>query len=140
MAEDVFRPGRSGAAAVLGSLESQIMEVVWRRPDPVSVTMVHQALIADGRALSYSAVKAVLNNLADKGRLAKTRAGKATYFQAAQSRDAFEADVVAAVVGSLKRNFGAPAIAHLVNELAVDEESLVEFERLVAQRRAELNR
>jgi len=33
-----------------------------------------------GRALSYSAVKAVLNNLADKGRLEKSRQGKVTFF------------------------------------------------------------
>ena len=138
MAADVFRPGRSGAAAVLGPLEGEIMEVVWRGQGPLSVPQVHGALSAGGRAISYSAVKAVLNNLAGKGRLTKTRAGKATFFAAAESREAFESEVVASVVGSLKRNFGAPVIAQLVNELAVDEATLAEFERVVAARRKAL--
>ena len=135
---DVFRPARSGAAAVLGSLESQIMEVIWQGSGPIAVPVVHRALTSGGRAISYSAVKAVLNNLADKGRLRKSRAGKVTLFEAVQDRSAFEAEVVASVVGSLKRNYGPPAIAHLVNELAVDEESLAEFERMIARRRAEM--
>jgi predicted transcriptional regulator len=138
MPAQVFRPGRSGAAAVLGPLEGEIMEVVWRGEGPLSVPQVHDALTGAGRAISYSTVKAVLNNLADKGRLAKTRMGKATFFAAAQSRESFEGDVVASVVNSLKRNFGAPVIAQLVNELAVDEATLAEFERVVAARRKAL--
>ena len=140
MPAQVFRPGREGAAAVLGPLEGAVMEVVWRGEGPLSVPAVHRALTAQGRALSYSAVKAVLNNLAAKGRLTKSRVGRITQFAPAQSREAFEAEVVASVVGSLKRNFGAPAIAQLVSEFATDEASLDEFERLIAERRAELKR
>jgi predicted transcriptional regulator len=135
---EVFRPSRSGAAAVLGPLEGPIMEVVWGGERPLAVSDVHQALTGAGRPISYSAVKAVLNNLADKGRLDKTRAGKATYFAAAMSRDAFEAEVVSSVVSSLKRNYGSAVIAQLVDELAVDQETLAEFERVIAQRRSEL--
>jgi predicted transcriptional regulator len=135
---DVFRPSRTGAAAVLGPLEGEIMEVVWLGSRPLAVSDVHNALTGQGRAISYSAVKAVLNNLADKGRLTKTREGKATFFAAAKSREAFEADVVSSVVSSLKRNYGAGVIAQLVDELAVDRETLAEFERVIAQRKTEL--
>ncbi len=135
---DVFRPSRTGAAAVLGPLEGEIMEVVWQGEGPLAVSDVHGALTQAGRPISYSAVKAVLNNLADKGRLAKTREGKATFFAAAKSREAFEAEVVSAVVSSLKRNYGAGVIAQLVDELAVDKETLAEFERVIAHRKSEL--
>jgi BlaI family transcriptional regulator, penicillinase repressor len=135
---DVFRPSRSGAAAVLGPLEGEIMDVIWKEGRAVSVPEVHRALTGGGRAISYSAVKAVLNNLADKERLTKTRAGKATFFAAAKSREAFEAQVVSSVVRSLKRNYGSAVIAQLVDELAVDQETLSEFERVIAQRRSEL--
>ena len=91
-----------------------------------------------GRTISYSAVKAVLNNLTGKKRLTKTRQGKVTFFAAATSREAFEAKVVSTVVRSLKRNFGTAAIAELVDQLAVDEETISEFERLIAQRKSEL--
>jgi predicted transcriptional regulator len=136
---DVFRPSRSGAAAVLGPLEGEIMEAVWAGQGPQSVSDVHEALTSGGgRVLSYSAVKAVLNNLSDKGRLTKTREGKATFFASAKTRDEFEAEVVSSVVSSLKRNYGSGVIAQLVDELAVDKESLAEFERVIAQRKSEL--
>jgi len=135
---DVFRPSRSGAAAVLGPLEGEIMEVVWATGGALPVSDVHRNLTAGGRAISYSAVKAVLNNLADKSRLIKTREGKVTYFAAAKSREAFDAQVVSTVVSSLKRNFGPAVIAQLVDELAVDQATLDEFERVIAQRKAEL--
>jgi predicted transcriptional regulator len=135
---EVFRPSRSGAASVLGPLEGEIMEVVWKGGGAISVPDVHRTLVDGGRPISYSAVKAVLNNLADKGRLKKSRQGKATFFEAAMSREAFDAQVVATVVSSLKRNFGTAVIAQLVDELADDEETLSEFERVIAQRKAEL--
>jgi predicted transcriptional regulator len=114
------------------------MEIVWRGGAAMPVPEVHRALVEQGRNISYSAVKAVLNNLAAKGRLEKSRAGKGTRFAATASRDAFEAEVVATVVASLKRNFGRAAIAQLVDELVVDQESLEEFERMIAQRKSEL--
>ena len=135
---EVFRPSRSGAAAVLGPLEGEIMDVVWTAGRALSVGEVLRALAARGRPLSDSAVRAVLNNLAGKRRLTKTRAGKQTFFAAAASRESFEAGVVSSVVDSLKRNYGTMAIAELVDRLAVDEATIAEFERRLAQRKAEL--
>ncbi len=134
----LFRTDRSGAAVAVGPLEAAVMEVLWAKGGSVPVPDVHGALADSGRKLSYSAVKAVLNNLADKGFLEKARDGKVTRFEALQSREQFDAAVVGKVIAGLKRNFGAPAIAQLVGELAIDEESLDELERLIARRRAEL--
>ena len=135
---DVFRPSRSGPAAVLGPLEGEIMEVIWAEGRALSVGEVQQALRDRGRPLSDSAVRAVLNNLEGKGRLTKTREGKLSFFAATASRETFEARIVSTVVDSLKRNFGTMAIAELVDRLAVDEETVAEFERRLAQRRSEL--
>lgn len=138
MATKVFRPGRSGAAAVLGPLESDIMDVLWEAPGALSVGDVHQALNTAKRKISYSAVKAVLNNLSTKGHLQKGAIGKATIFRPIKDRDSFQADVVKTVIASLKTDFGQPAIVQLVNALTTDEEGLAEFEALIAARRAEL--
>jgi len=137
---DVFRSTRSGPAAVLGPLEAEIMQVVWKADHPLPVSEVHASLNQGGRTISYSAIKTVLNILADKGRLTKTRAGKATYFAPTASREAFDAQVVATVVSSLKRNFGPAVIAQLVDELAVDQATLEAFERVIAQRKSELGK
>ena len=136
MPADIFRPSRSGAAAVLGPLEGKVMEVIWRTGGAVAVPEVHRALTSKKRQLSYSAVKAVLNNLAEKGHLTKSRQGKVTHFAAKRSRKEFDAAVITKVVGSLKRNFGTPVIAQLVDELAVDEATLQEFERVIAAKKA----
>ena len=112
------------------------MEVIWKKGGAVAVPDVHRAMTARKRELSYSAVKAVLNNLADKGHLTKTRQGKVTFFEATRTRGEFDAKVISTVVGSLKRNFGTPVIAQLVDELAVDDETLREFERVIAAKKA----
>ena len=115
------------------------MDVLWEDGGVMPVPDVHRKLAENGRPLSYSAVKAVLNNLAGKGLLKKDKVGKVTRFVPARSRTEFDSAVLADVIGGLKRNYGAPAIAQLVGELAIDEESLAEFERIIAQRRGELD-
>lgn len=137
---NIFRSSRSGPATVLGPLEGEIMKAIWKKDQALSVGDVHLALTGRGRAISYSAVKAVLNNLADKDHLTKTREGKVTFFSAALSRAAFDAQVVSTVVRSLKRNYGSAVIAELVDQLAVDQKTIAEFERLIEQRKSELKR
>ena len=134
----LFRTGQSGAAVAVGPLEAAVLDVLWDHGAQMPVPDVHRALGDKGRALSYSAVKAVLNNLAGKGLLSKDKVGKVTRFAPVQSREAFDAAVVSDVISGLKRNYGTPAIAQLVGELAVDEESLAEFERIIAERRGAL--
>ena len=48
--------------------------------------------------------------------------------------------MITSVIGSLKRNFGAPVIAQFVDQLAVDDKAIEEFERLIAARKAELGK
>ncbi len=134
----VFRSDRSGAAVAAGPLESAILEVLWDRGGMLGVPEVHQALNEAGKTISYSAVKAVLNNLTGKDLVRKEKRGKVTHFEAIQTRDQFNSTVVGDVIRSLKRNYGQPVIAQFVDELAVDEKSIEEFERLIAERRKEL--
>ena len=133
-----FRPSQSGTAVAVGPLESDVLDALWAGGGKMTVPEVHSAVIADGRTLSYSAVKAVLNNLADKGLLAKDRQGKLTNFTPVVDRGEFQAEVMRTVIGSLKRNFGEPVIAQFVDQFAIDDNSIEEIERLLAQRKAEL--
>jgi predicted transcriptional regulator len=133
-----FYSDRSGPAVAVGPLESAILEILWGRHEMLGVPDVHRALADGGRVLSYSTVKAVLNNLVGKGLLRKEKRGKVTHFKAIQTRDEFESAVISKVIGSLKRNFGQPVIAQFVDQLAVDEAAIEEFERLIAARKKEL--
>ena len=125
---------------MVGPLEGEVLEALWSAPGQRPVSDVHEILESRGRAISYSAIKAVLNNLTDKGWLRKERAGKITLFEPLKSREEFDSLVMTSVIGALKRNYGAPVIAQFVDQLAVDEESLEEMERLLARRKEELGR
>lgn len=129
-----FNYEKSGAAVLVGPLEAEVLDYLWERSGMVGVPDVHRG-IAERRPISYSAVKAVLNNLHEKGWLRKDKRGKVTHFAALLSRPEFEALVLDRVLDSLKRNYGVPVIAHLVDQLAVDDETLSEFERVIADRR-----
>jgi predicted transcriptional regulator len=131
----IFRPGDAAPTATLGPLEARIMEILWAASGPLPVASVTEALGGEPR-LSHSATKAVLNNLAGKRLLTKTRAGKATLFAPRLDKAELNKEVVASVIGWLTRTYGAPVITQLVDELAMDEASLAEFERLIAERRA----
>ena len=133
-----FRVGQKGAAVAVGPLESAILDILWSAGRELSVPEVHDAIGESGKALSYSAAKAVLNNLTDKGWLTKDKRGKLTYFRPVADRGEFDAIVMRSVIGSLKRNFGEPVIAQFVDQLAVDEDSIEEIERLLAARKVEL--
>ena len=135
-----FHGQRNGAAVAVGPLEGEILEILWKKQGPQTVPAVYEAVSADGRVISYSAVKAVLNNLAGKGWVRKERSGKNTSFEPLMNRDEFDASVMSSVIGSLKRNYGTPVIAQFVDQLAVDEETIAEFERLLADRKAELGK
>ena len=135
---NIFHPHRSGAAVAVGPLESEILEILWQKESLTAVPEVHSTLAGSGRQISYSAVKAVLNNLTEKGWLRKDRQGKVTCFAPLTSREEFDSLVMSSVIGSLKRNFGAPVIAQFVDQLAVDAEAIEEFERLIAARKVEL--
>jgi predicted transcriptional regulator len=137
---NVFHPHRSGAAVAVGPLEADILDILWDREGMVPIPDVHAALTDAGQTISYSAVKAVLNNLTQKGWLEKGRSGKVTCFAPLKSREQFDSIVIGSVISALKRNYGAPVIAQFVDQLAVDENAIEEFERLIAARKAELGR
>ena len=136
MSNRVYRTGQPGLAAAFGPLEATVMDVVWAANGPVSVNDAMAALSQRKKSLAYSTIKTILSNLAEKGYLIKRADGRANHFSARQSRADFERDLVGGVVGSLLRDYRNPLLAHLADELADDPQSIKEFERLLARRKA----
>lgn len=136
MEAKVFRPDSNGsAAAVLGPLESAVMNAVWIADRAVTVGEVTERLERAGQHIHYSSAKTTLNTLTGKGYLSKHPVGKANVFAAAVSRTEFEQRVVGGVLTGLMRNYRNPLMASLAQTLAGDQESLAEFERLLAEQR-----
>jgi len=136
----VLRLFQTKGASILGPLESRVMDVVWATQEPVSVNYVHATLRKKKHNLAYSTVKAVLSNLASKGYLRKRNEGRSNSFAATASKEQFKDRLVKDVLNSLIRDHREPLLAHLVNDLAVDEESLGKLESLLARKRAELSK
>ena len=135
----VLRMLDRGGATVLGPLEDQIMDIVWSASSPMAVSEVHSAL-GRRRRIAYSTVKAVLTNLAGKGYLLRQSEGRSNSFSPRVSRDEFKEKMIGDVLNSLMRDCRAPLLAHLVDGLASDSETIRDIRRLLAKRQAEIGR
>ncbi len=138
MKGNVFRPGVGGPAAVLGPLESDVLDALWEVDAPATVAEIVDRLAKRGHSVHYSSAKTTLNTLAEKGHLTKKARGKANTFTAVLTRDQFEERIVGGVLTGLMQNYRSPLIANLAEALASDDESFREFERLLELRRSEM--
>lgn len=119
-----FRPHNSGLAKLFGSLESDIMELIWARGE-LSGRDVFEALRDQGQRLSYGAVKTVLNRLVQKEVLTLEVERNQNLYSPRLSRAAFAESAVREIVSSLVDSFGAPALAQFMDQLqAADPEQL----------------
>jgi BlaI family penicillinase repressor len=134
----IFRVDRAGAPSALGPLESRVMEIVWSLDGWFTVTdVIDQMNYKRGeKPLAYTTIKTVITNLSEKRHLKKRAAGRANEFKAVLSREDFQQVFINNVIGPLLQNQRNPLLAHIADELASDDESYVEFERLLAEKRA----
>ncbi len=131
----VFRPETPGSASVLGPLESVVLNALWDIDASATVGQVVERLERGGHPVHYSSAKTTLNTLVSKGYAKKQPLGKANAFSATVSRDEFERRVVGGVLTGLMRNYRNPLLAHMAQQLAHDDASLEEFERLLQEQR-----
>jgi predicted transcriptional regulator len=102
----------------LGELERAIMEVVWAADGPVTGRAVVDELTRD-RPLAYTTVLTVMDRLVRKGMLRRQRHGRAHTYQAASSRAAYTADLMASVLGSSQDR--SAVLLHFVEQIPPDQ-------------------
>lgn len=135
-----FRPPRDLLRARLGTLEREVIEVVWNATE-VTVRDVHARL--DGR-VAYTTVMTTLDRLFRKGLLARTKRARAFVYSALATREELD-DIVASdlVSGLLAGEWSAPLpfLSNLVEAVGErDRALLAELERLVRTKRRQLGR
>jgi predicted transcriptional regulator len=102
----------------LGELERAIMEVVWAADGPVTGRAVVDELTQQ-RPVAYTTVLTVMDRLAGKGLLTRQRRGRVHTYQAARSRAAYTADLMASVLGGSDDH---PAVLlHFVEQIPPDQ-------------------
>lgn len=131
-----FKPGGRGLTKVLGGLEAEVMEVVWR----LGRVSVRDALRALGgkRRLAYTTVMTTMTRLARKGLLEREPEGRYFLYRPALTREEFLDRVAATVLDGLLEEFSRPVLSHLVERIGQeDEAALRELEEAIRRRREE---
>jgi len=139
MQSRIFRVDRAGAPSALGPLETRLMEIVWTLDGWFTVSDVAEKVeYKRGQSpLAYTTIKTVISNLAEKRHLKKRSAGRANEFKAILTRDEFQRVFIGDVLGPLLKTQRNPLLAHIADQLAGDDESYAEFERILTLKRAE---
>lgn len=122
-------------AAVLGPLETEVMNVVWSRGE-VTVRAV-QEVLDDTHPVAYTTVMTTMGRLADKGLLRRVGGQRAHRYSALLSKDQYARTAVKSVVDWLVGQFQEPAVAYLVDRLEDEDEHLLDtLKEAIEQRRA----
>lgn len=121
-----FKPAEGGLVKVLGPLETDIMQLVWREKC-TTVKEVHRAL-QDQRDIAYTTVMTTMTRLAEKGVLTRQRDGLAYVYTPAITERDFEAMMVRRVLDGLMDDYEEETITYILDYLAAHDPQ--RFERL----------
>jgi predicted transcriptional regulator len=134
----VFRPEEPGLEKMLGTLESQVMQVMWEAPVPRTVQEVRDELEARGKDAAYTTIMTTLGRLYAKGLLRRETQGKAYFYAPQVTRRELTDSVAQQVVSGLVGSFAEPAIAYFVEALEKQApEKLDALAELLERKRAE---
>lgn len=110
-------------AAVLGPLETEVMEAVWDGGE-VTVRDV-QRVLTKQRPVAYTTVMTTMGRLADKGFLRRIEVQPAHRYSALLSRDEYAQTTVSSILDWLVGQFGDPAVAYFVDRLEKEDAALL---------------
>lgn len=129
-----FNPLKEGLNQVLGTLEKDIMGVLWERGES-SVKGILDSF-PDKRDVSYSTVITVTNRMVGKGLLKKRKDGKAYFYRPAYNKDQFLELVSKKIVEGVSSFSLQSAMVHFVDYMAqVDPEKIEYFSKLIESKR-----
>lgn len=129
-----LRTSGKGLRQVLGDLEADIMELIWK-DNPASVRNIHENL-ENGRPIAYTTVMTVMSRLADKGLLKREQRGRAYLYVPTQNREDFCSDAIGTVMQGLLGGFGEPVLSQFVDTVdAHDAAKLDELVRLIEEKK-----
>ena len=123
----------------LGKLERQVLEEIWQRGE-VSVRDVYTSF---GQEIAYTTLMTTLDRLYKKNLLSRRKEGRAFFYTSAVSREGLEhgirEDVIDGLLGGGAEGV-KPLLACIVDTVSErDRELLDELERLIKEKRRELN-
>jgi predicted transcriptional regulator len=94
----VFRSKKKGLNRLFGELESEVMNLLWKK-GPLRGKDLHE-LLQKRKTTAFTTVLTVLDRLSKKGFVKKNRASGLTIFSPAVTREEFEAQVASELIKS----------------------------------------
>lgn len=135
-----FRPHSEGLSKLFGSLESDIMDLVWQHEE-ATARDIFEALRDQGQRLSYGAVKTVLDRLVQKEVLHRHMENNQYLYRAPLSREEFTNSAVREIISSLVDSFGAPVYAQFLDQIQdSDPEQLARLTEMINAAEQKKNR
>ncbi|HKB09862.1 MAG TPA: BlaI/MecI/CopY family transcriptional regulator [Vicinamibacterales bacterium] len=130
-----FKSSREIFEAGLGSLETDVMRVMWASGE----ISVREACARLGSAVAYTTVMTTMDRLFKKRLLTRRKVGQAFVYRAVATRGEIESAVAAELVDNLLRRHAdepLPVLSSLVDAVSDRDRSLLdELERLVREKR-----
>lgn len=125
---------RRSLEAFFGPLETDVMEVLWRK-NPATPSDVRQAL-APTRKLAYTTVMTVLSRLHEKGFLTRTKEGRAFSYAPMKSKVELLSERASSAIRALSKAAPAPALSYFVDAASsLDADQLAALEQEIARLR-----
>jgi predicted transcriptional regulator len=113
---------------LLGPLESEVMQVMWRRDDAVTPRQMLDALNERrDPPLAYTTVMTVMSRLAEKRILVRRSARRGYAYEAVMG------DAAAIAVRDVVRDYGEQAVAHFLTEARADPKLRRRLKRLLEE-------
>jgi predicted transcriptional regulator len=132
--QDTVRLSAKGLAKVLGDLEARIMRVVWALREPSPARTVHERVVTE-HDVALLTVITVLNNLVQKGLLARAKDDGVFHYSARLTEDQFRTIASQRVVTGILALGPEAVAASLVDALAEhDPQQLAELGRLIRRK------
>lgn len=136
---NIFRPSRKGLACALGSLEKDIMDILWVKGEVSGKEALSEINLS--KKVANTTVLTVLDRLAKKGLVKKVKGESVYIYSPALTKDEFTNMVSQEVMRGVLDISASSAIASFVDVLAkTDPKELDRLSMLIVKKKKELTK
>lgn len=121
-------------STTLTAHELELMKIVWRHEDGVTVRDVYEEL-RSRRAVAYTTVMSSLKTLEQKGHLKTTQQDRAYCYRPARPKQQVIKDMVREFVNRVFNGASQPLVLHLLEDEQITESELKEITRMAGKKR-----
>jgi BlaI family penicillinase repressor len=114
--------------------ELELMKIIWRHDEPVTVRDVYEEL-RTRRPVAYTTVLTSMKTLEQKGYLKATQQDRAYLYRPARPKQQVITDMVRDFVERVFNGSSRPLVLHLLEDNQISESELREITRMLGKKR-----